>query len=160
MIGVDDTLCANQSLVENYLKSLLLRILAITVSNGKTTTKDFAAVVLARKFRVTKTEGNFNNHVGLPQTMLAAKQEDEIGVWEIGMNHPGEIAALAKLAAPDVAMITNVGIAHIEFMGSREAIAEEKGALAEAVTANGTLILNAEDAFSDAIAKRTRAQIV
>jgi UDP-N-acetylmuramoyl-tripeptide--D-alanyl-D-alanine ligase len=92
--------------------------------------------------------------------MLAANRDDEIAVWEIGMNHPGEIAALAKLAAPDVAIITNIGIAHIEFMGSQEAIAEEKGALAEAVVAAGTLILNADDAFSEGIAKRTRAKVL
>src|SRR5207249_4577576 len=78
-------------------------------SNGKTSTKDFTAAVLARRFRVTKTEGNFNNHVGLPRTILEATTRDEIGVWEIGMNHPGEIAAMAKLAAPDVAIITNIG---------------------------------------------------
>src|SRR3989440_1010459 len=160
LIRVADTLVGYQTLAANYRASLPLKVIAITGSNGKTSTKDFVAATLAKKFRVTKTEGNFNNHVGLPQTMLAANRDDEIAVWEIGMNHPGEIAALAKLAAPDVAIITNVGIAHIEFMGSREAIAEEKGALGEAVTANGTLILNAEDAFSDAIAKRTGAKIV
>ena len=160
LIRVADTLAGYQTLAANYRASLPIKVIAITGSNGKTSTKDFVAATLARKFRVTKTEGNFNNHVGLPQTMLAANRGDEIAVWEIGMNHPGEIAALAKLAAPDVAIITNVGIAHIEFMGSREAIAEEKGALAEALTANGTLILNAEDAFSDAIAKRTGAKII
>src|SRR4029077_13290288 len=127
-------------------------------SNGKTSTKDFTAAVLARRFRVTKTEGNFNNHVGLPRTILQATSGDEIAVWEIGMNHPGEIAALAKLAAPDVAIITNVGLAHIEFMGSREAIATEKGALAEAVGAEGTVILNADDPSSQGIAERTRAK--
>jgi UDP-N-acetylmuramoyl-tripeptide--D-alanyl-D-alanine ligase len=137
-----------------------LKVIAITGSNGKTSTKDFVAATLAKKFRVTKTEANFNNHVGLPQTMLAANSDDEIAVWEIGMNHPGEIAALAKLAAPDAAIITNVGVAHIEFMGSREAIAEEKGALAEAVAPTGTLILNADDAFSEEIAKRTKAKII
>jgi UDP-N-acetylmuramoyl-tripeptide--D-alanyl-D-alanine ligase len=147
-------------LAANYRASLPLKVIAITGSNGKTSTKDFVAATLGRKFRVTKTEGNFNNHVGLPQTMLAANREDEIAVWEIGMNHPGEIAALAKLAVPDVAIITNVGVAHIEFMGSREAIAEEKGALAEAIAANGTLILNADDAFAESIAKRTNAKIV
>jgi UDP-N-acetylmuramoyl-tripeptide--D-alanyl-D-alanine ligase len=160
LIRVQDTLVGYQTLAANYRASLPLRVIAITGSNGKTSTKDFVAATLAKKFRVTKTEGNFNNHVGLPQTILAAKRDDEIAVWEIGMNHPGEIAALAKLAAPDVAIITNIGIAHIEFMGSREAIAAEKGALAEAVAQEGTLILNADDAFSEEIAKRTRARIV
>jgi len=160
LIRVADTLVGYQTLAASYRASLPLKVVAITGSNGKTSTKDFVAATLARKFRVTKTEGNFNNHVGLPQTMLSANREDEIAVWEIGMNHPGEIAALAKLAVPDVAIITNVGIAHIEFMGSREAIAEEKGALAEAVAANGTVILNAEDAFSESIAKRTSAKVI
>jgi UDP-N-acetylmuramoyl-tripeptide--D-alanyl-D-alanine ligase len=160
LIRVADTLVGYQTLAANYRASLPLRVIAITGSNGKTSTKDFVAATLARKFRVTKTEGNFNNHVGLPQTMLAADLEDEIAVWEIGMNHPGEIAALAKLAAPDVAIVTNVGIAHIEFMGSREAIAAEKGSLAEAVTPSGTVILNADDPFTEGIAKLTRARIV
>ena len=160
LIRVPDTLAGYQTLAANYRQSLALKVIAITGSNGKTSTKDFVAATLARKFRVTKTEGNFNNHVGLPQTMLAANREDEIGVWEIGMNHPGEIAALAKLAAPDIAIITNVGLAHIEFMGSRAAIAAEKGALAEAVGPGGTVILNADDAFSEGIAARTRGRIV
>ncbi|MFN2622297.1 MAG: UDP-N-acetylmuramoyl-tripeptide--D-alanyl-D-alanine ligase [Chthoniobacterales bacterium] len=160
LIRVADTLVGYQTLAANYRTSLPLKVIAITGSNGKTSTKDFVAAVLARKFRVTKTAGNFNNHVGLPQTMLAAKRDDEIAVWEIGMNHPGEIAALAKLATPEVAIITNIGLAHIEFMGTREAIAEEKGALAEALAANGTLILNADDPFTESISKRTRAKIV
>jgi UDP-N-acetylmuramoyl-tripeptide--D-alanyl-D-alanine ligase len=160
LVRVADTLIGYQALAAHYRASLPLKVIAITGSNGKTSTKDFVAAVLGRKFRVTKTEGNFNNHVGLPQTMLAAKRDDEIAVWEIGMNHPGEIAALAKLAAPDVAIITNVGIAHIEFMGTREAIAEEKGALAQAVAVNGTVILNADDPFTESISKRTPAKIV
>ena len=160
LIRVADTLAGYQTLAANYRASLSLKVIAITGSNGKTSTKDFVAATLAKKFRVTKTEGNFNNHVGLPQTMLAARRDDDIAVWEIGMNHPGEIAALAKLARPDVAIITNIGVAHIEFMGSREAIAEEKGALAAAVAPNGTLILNADDGFSEGIAKRTSARVV
>src|SRR6266478_3547143 len=107
IIRAKDTLLAYQNLAANYRKSLPIKVLAITGSNGKTSTKDFAASVLGRKFRVTKTQGNFNNHVGLPRTILEATSKDEVGVWEIGMNHPGEVAALAKIAAPDAAIITN-----------------------------------------------------
>jgi UDP-N-acetylmuramoyl-tripeptide--D-alanyl-D-alanine ligase len=160
LIRVPDTLAGYQDLAANYRRSLPLKVIAITGSNGKTSTRDFLAATLSRGFRVTKTEGNFNNHVGLPQTMLAASSSDEIGVWEIGMNHPGEIAALSKLAAPEAAIITNVGLAHIEFMGSHEAIAAEKGALAEAVGADGTVILNADDPYSHSIAERTRAKVI
>src|SRR4030081_1039595 len=158
IIRAEDTLLAYQNLAANYRKALSIKVLGITGSNGKTSTKDFAASVLGRKFHVTKTQGNFNNHVGLPRTILEATSNDEVAVWEIGMNHPGEVAPLAKIAVPDVAIITNIGVAHIEFMGSRETIAEEKGALAEAVT--GTLILNADDALSEGIAKRTRARVL
>ncbi|HXY60614.1 MAG TPA: UDP-N-acetylmuramoyl-tripeptide--D-alanyl-D-alanine ligase [Chthoniobacterales bacterium] len=160
IIRANDTLVAYQTLASNYRKSLPLRVLAITGSNGKTSTKDFAASVLGRKFRVTKTQGNFNNHVGLPRTILEATSADEAAVWEIGMNHPGEIASLAKIAAPDASIITNVGVAHIEFMGTREAIAQEKGALAEAVASDGTVVLNADDPFSEGIAKRTHARVI
>jgi len=160
LLRAADTLRAYQNLAANYRRSLALKVLAITGSNGKTSTKDFAASVLRRRFRVTKTEGNFNNHVGLPRTILEATSEDEVAVWEIGMNHPGEIAALSRIAEPDAAIITNIGVAHIEFMGSREAIATEKGALAEAVTPQGTVILNADDPFSKRIAARTRAKVI
>src|SRR6266508_1710864 len=135
LIQTKDTLQAYQQLAANYRKSLTLKVVAITGSNGKTSTKDFTAVVLARRFRVTKTEGNFNNHVG-------------------------EIAALAKVAAPDVAIIPNIGVAHIEYIGSREKIAEEKGALAEAVGTEGTVILNSDDSFSRSIALRARGKVV
>ena len=160
IIRAEDTLRAYQTLAANYRKSLSIKVLAITGSNGKTSTKDFAASVLGRKFRVTKTQGNFNNHVGLPRTILEATSNDEIAVWEIGMNHPGEVGPLAEIAAPDAAIITNIGVAHIEFMRTREAIAKEKGALAEAVPAEGAVILNADDPFSKGIAERTRAHVI
>jgi UDP-N-acetylmuramoyl-tripeptide--D-alanyl-D-alanine ligase len=160
LLRATDTLQAYQTLAANYRRSLALKVLAITGSNGKTSTKDFAASVLARRFRVTKTEGNFNNHVGLPRTILEATAEDQVAVWEIGMNHPGEIAALSKIATPDAAIVTNIGVAHIEFMGSREAIAAEKGSLAEAIEPQGTVILNADDPFTERIAASTRAKVV
>src|SRR5438034_8941586 len=160
LIRVKDTLQAYQKLAANYRKSLSLKVVAITGSNGKTSTTDFAAAVLARRFQVTKTEGNFNNHVGLPRTILEATSRDEVAIWEIGMNHPGEVAALAKLAEPGVAIRTNIGVAHIEFMGSRERIAGEKGALAKAVGAEGTVILNGDDPFTTSIAARARAKVI
>ena len=160
LIRAKDTLLAYQQLAANYRKSLKLSVVAITGSNGKTSTKDFAAAVLARRFRVAKTQGNFNNHVGLPRTILEATSQDEVAVWEIGMNHPGEVAVLAKIAAADVGIITNIGLAHIEFMGSREKIAEEKGALAEAIDAEGTVILNADDPFTKGIATRARGKVI
>ena len=160
IIRAEDTLLAYQNLAANYRKSLSIKVLAITGSNGKTSTKDFSASVIDRKFHVTKTQGNFNNHVGLPRTILETTSQHEVGVWEIGMNHPGEVASLAKIAAPDAAIITNIGVAHIEFMGTREAIAREKGALVEAVGTKGTVILNADDPFSTGIAERTSAHVI
>lgn len=160
LLRVADPLLAYQEVAARYRRSLGIKVVAITGSNGKTSTKDFTASVLGHRFQVTKTEGNLNNHVGLPQTMLEASARDQIGVWEIGMNHPGEIAPLAQLARPDVAIITNIGIAHLEFMGTREAIAQEKGELAAALPASGTLILHRGDEFAEAIAQRTSARVI
>jgi UDP-N-acetylmuramoyl-tripeptide--D-alanyl-D-alanine ligase len=160
VIVVADTLVALQQLAANYRRSLPLQVIGLTGSNGKTSTKDLTACVLGGHFQVTRTEGNLNNHIGLPLTMLRARASDQVGVFEMGMNHPGEITPLAALAAPDVAIITNIGIAHIEFMGTRAAIAQEKGMLAEALNPSGTVILNADDDFSESIAKRTKADAV
>ena len=160
LVAADDTLSAYHRLATRYRHSLPLKIVAITGSNGKTSTKDFAAAVLARRFRVLKTEGNLNNHIGVPRMLLRADRSHEVAVLEMGMNHPGEIAPLARMASPDVAIITNIGRAHLEFMGSREAIAREKGMLAEAVGATGTVILNGDDEFTASIARRTAARVI
>ena len=160
VIQVADTVLALQALATAYRSTLSLKAVCITGSNGKTSTKDLTASILAQRFSVTKTAGNLNNHLGVPLTLLRANSAHQAGVFEIGMNHIGEITPLAAMVRPDVAIITNVGIAHIEFMGSREAIAMEKGMLAEAVDENGTVILNADDDFTPAIAKRTRARVM
>jgi len=160
LLRVADTLTALQSIATRYRASLPLRVVALTGSSGKTSTKDFLAAVLGEAFRVVKTEGNFNNHIGLPLTMLRASAADEIGVFELGMNHPGEIAPLAAMAAPEAGVITNIGVAHIEFMGSREAIAQEKGMLAEALPAHGFLVLGAGDEYSASIARRCPARTI
>jgi UDP-N-acetylmuramoyl-tripeptide--D-alanyl-D-alanine ligase len=160
IIKVEDTLKALQQIAGHYRQTLGLKAVTITGSNGKTSTKDFTAEVLSERFNTLKTEGNLNNHIGLPLTLLRANRNHQAGVFEIGMNHPGEIAPLALLAAPAIGIITNIGTAHIEYMGSRDAIALEKGMLAEALPADGVLILPAEEDFSDLIAKRTKARVV
>ncbi|MEP6669605.1 MAG: UDP-N-acetylmuramoyl-tripeptide--D-alanyl-D-alanine ligase [Chthoniobacter sp.] len=160
VVLVKDTLQALQLLATEYRRSLDLQVIGLTGSNGKTSTKDLTAAVLGENFQVTKTEGNLNNHIGVPLTLLRARGADQMGVFEMGMNHAGEIAPLAAMAAPEVGIITNVGMAHIEFLGSKDAIAQEKGMLAEALPPSGTLILNANDEFSASIAARTRADVV
>ncbi len=160
LIEVAETLAALQQIAAYYRRSLPLKSVAITGSNGKTTTKDFTASVLSERFRVLKTAGNLNNHIGLPLTILRAGMDDQVGVFEIGMNHAGETEPLARIARPDVAIITNVGVAHIEFLGSRDAIAREKGMLAEAVPEDGAVILDADDEYTDSISRRSKARAV
>ena len=160
LIIVRDAVRALQSLAAAYRTTLRLTAVCVTGSNGKTSTKDLCASVLAQRFSVTRTAGNLNNHLGVPFSILRADSSHDVGVFEIGMNHAGEIAPLAVIARPDIAIITNVGVAHIEFLGTREAIAQEKGMLAEAVGENGTAILNADDEFTSSIAKRTRARVM
>jgi UDP-N-acetylmuramoyl-tripeptide--D-alanyl-D-alanine ligase len=160
VILVDDTLTGLQQLAKGYRKLLPTKAVVITGSNGKTSTKDMIRGVLESKFQVTATLGNLNNHIGLPLTVLSTNPEDDFGIWEIGMNHPGEIAPLAEIAAADIAVITNIGTAHIGNMGSREAIAHEKGMLAESLTQDGLLVMNANDPFTSSISARTSARVM
>ena len=160
LVRVDDPLAALQRLAAWYRDRLTARVVCLTGSNGKTSTKDFAAAVAGTRFSVNKTEGNLNNHIGLPLTILSAKSTDQVCVWEIGMNHAGEIEPLARLARPDIGIITNIGVAHIEFLGSREAIAQEKGMLGEALSPENVLILPEWDEFTPSIAARTKARVV
>ena len=160
LIRVDDTQAALHRLASWYRDQLPARVVCLTGSNGKTSTKDFAASVAGTRFAVNKTEGNLNNHIGLPLTILSARASDEVCVWEIGMNHAGEIEGLAKLARPHLGIITNIGVAHIEFLGSREAIAQEKGMLGEALGADDVLVLPVADEFTPSLAARTKARVV
>lgn len=160
MLVVPSALAALQGLAAAYRRTLPLRVVGVTGSNGKTTAKEFAAAVLASRLRVAKTAGNLNNHIGVPLTLLGAGREHDVAVVEMGMNHPGEIAPLAALAAPVVGVITQIGVAHIEFMGTREAIAREKAALAEALPAEGRLILDADGDFCGFLRGRTRARVM
>ncbi len=160
LIVVDDALRALQQLAVWWRSQLSLKVVCLTGSNGKTSTKDFAASVASTRFRVCKTEGNLNNHIGLPLTILSANRADEVAVWEIGMNHAGEIEPLARMARPDIGIITNIGVAHIEFLGSREAIAQEKGMLGETLDSRNVLILPSGDEFAPSLAARTKARVI
>lgn len=160
IIQVADTLLGLQSLARHYRASLPLKVIGITGSSGKTSTKDFTAAVLGSRYRVMKTDGNFNNHIGLPLTLLRATSQDEVGVIELGMSHPGEIAPLAAIAAPNAAIITNIGVAHIEYMKSQDAIALEKGMLAEALPTGAPLAMPANDEFGASIAARSKGRPV
>ena len=160
VILVDDTLTGLQQLAAAWRKDWAGKVLGITGSNGKTSTKDFVTAVLSQEFIVSATKGNLNNHIGLPLTVLGVNPTDEVAVCEMGMNHPGEIAPLADIAQPNAAIISNIGTAHIEYMGSREAIALEKGMLVEAVAEDGCVILNADDDFSPSLAARSKAYVL
>lgn len=160
VIEVADTLLALQNLARRHRELLHPLVIGITGSNGKTSTKDFTAAVMGRKFPVFATPGNLNNHIGVPLTLLALEEGHRCAIVEMGMNHPGEIAPLAAIARPDAAIITNIGVAHIEHMGSRAGIAAEKGVLAESVPADGVVVLHANDEFTSDIAARCRARVI
>lgn len=160
VLEVPDTLQALQRLAHWWRKQLDIPVVAITGSNGKTSTKDFTKAVLAKKFNVSATKGNLNNHIGVPLTVLATTSQHTAAVWEMGMNHSGEIAPLCEIAKPKYGIITNIGTAHIEFLGSRDAIAEEKSMLARLLPADGALFMPAYSEFLTYIRARTKAALV
>jgi UDP-N-acetylmuramoyl-tripeptide--D-alanyl-D-alanine ligase len=135
-------------------------VVAITGSNGKTTTKDLLAAILATTLRVVANQASFNNEVGLPLTLTRIDPGTQAVVVEMGARGPGHIAALARLARPSVGVVLNVGESHLGMFGSREAIAEAKGELVEALPADGVAVLNADDPRVAAMAGRTVARVV
>jgi UDP-N-acetylmuramoyl-tripeptide--D-alanyl-D-alanine ligase len=142
---VRDTLAALQRLASAYRNELTVRVVGITGSNGKTTTKDMTAALLSTQYSVLKTEGNLNNHIGLPLTLLKLDEETEVAVLEMGMSGYGEIELLTKLASPDLAIITNIGDAHMLQLGSRSGIAKAKLEIAQGLGENGLLLYNGDE---------------
>lgn len=145
LIGVADPLVALQDLSAHYRRSLRVRVAGVAGSNGKTTTKEMAARILSRRYRTAKTEGNLNNHLGVPLTLLGIPPDAEVAVVEMGMNHLGEIRRLSELSDPEVGVVTNVGASHLEFLGSMENVLRAKGELVEYLAPDGTAVLNADD---------------
>ncbi len=139
-ILVDNVLSALQELARYHRLQLGLPIIGITGTNGKTTTKELVTSVLSKKFKVVATKGNLNNHIGVPLTLLSMSNLTEIGIVEMGANHPGEIAALCDIALPDFGLITNVGKAHLEGFGSFDGVKRTKAELYRFIEKNGGYI--------------------
>ena len=158
LVEADDTTRALGAIAAGHRALYRGPLVAITGSNGKTSTKEMCAAILSVRAPCLKTAGNLNNEYGLPLTLLRRKPEHACVVVELGMNHRGEIARLAAIAQPTVGVLGNVGTAHIEHLGSREAIAEEKGDLLAALPASGVAVANADDPLASAQAGRSRAR--
>ena len=142
LVRCSDTLEALQRLGRYHLKHRTrCRVAAVTGSTGKTMTKDLLAALLSTRYRVYKTPGNYNNDIGLPLTLLALESDHDMVVLEMGMRGPGQIRRLARLVEPEVGIITNIGVSHIELLGSREAIADAKGELLECLAPQGLAVL-------------------
>lgn len=137
VLVVDDPLLALQSLANQYRHQLDLKVVGITGSNGKTTTKDMVASLLGTKYKVHKTQGNYNNHIGLPLTILALPEDAEVAVLEMGMSGFGEIELLSEISQPDAAIITNIGESHLQDLGSREGIAKAKLEIVQGLKEDG-----------------------
>lgn len=140
VLVVTDPLAAYQKLAMHYLQKINPKVVAITGSNGKTTTKDMTATVLGSQYNMHKTQANFNNEIGVPQTILSMEANTEILVIEMGMDRPGQLKALSELAMPDVAVITMIGEAHIEFFKTRDKIADAKMEITDGLKEDGLLI--------------------
>lgn len=160
VLQVDDARKAIASLAERHRMRFAIPVVGVTGSVGKTTTKEMVAAILGQRWNTLKSEGNFNNELGLPLTLFRLNGEYEAAVLEMGMRGSGQIAALAQIAHPTAAVITNVGETHIEILGTVEAIAAAKAELAEALPESGVLALNADDPYVSAMAERTRAKVL
>lgn len=154
-IVVPDVLATLQELAREHRRHLTIPVIGITGTNGKTTTKELVHAVLARRYKTSATAGNFNNHLGVPLTILAIPADTQIAIVEMGANHPGEIAGLCSIADPDCGLITNVGRAHLEGFGSFDGVIRTKTELYRHLAAkNGLVFVNADNEHLMPIAKK------
>ncbi len=160
VLQVNDTRVALQQLAGYHRRRFDVDVVAVTGSNGKTTTKELIASVLAQQYKVRKTEKNFNNEIGMAMTLLQLDESDEVCVVEMGMRGRGQIRELAQMAMPTVGVVTNVGVAHLELLGSRQEIALAKQELIEMLPADGTAVLNCDDARVSAMERVMKGRTV
>jgi UDP-N-acetylmuramoyl-tripeptide--D-alanyl-D-alanine ligase len=160
LIQVEDTTRALQLIARDIRRRSGTRVTAVTGSAGKTTTKEIAAEFLSARYRVFRNKGNFNNHIGLPLSLIELRGRPDVAVVELGMNHPGEIRTLIGIAEPEVRVWTNVGDAHMGYFGSADAIADAKAEITEDARPNDVLIANANDSRVMARASRFQGRVV
>lgn len=160
VVEVANTRTALGQLAAAYRKELSPHVIAVGGSNGKTTTKELLAAVLRQRFATVWSEASFNNDIGVPQTILRMDHTHQAAVLEVGTNHPGELAPLVRMVQPRLGVITNIGREHLEFFRDLDGVAQEEGALAELLPADGKLFLNGDDVFAPALAERSRAEVV
>ncbi len=160
IIQVDDTLKALQDLAEFHRSQFDISVLAVTGTNGKSTTKEMTASVAASQFNVLKTEGNKNNHIGLPLTLFNLKKGHEVSILEMGMSAKGEIRRLAEIAKPNIGIITNISEGHLENLPTLKDVQEAKGELFESLNEDGTAIVNADDPLVLELSRTLRSKIV
>jgi len=160
ILPVEDTLFALQELSHMHRKKFSIPLVGITGSNGKTTTKEMLAGILRQKGPVLKNEGNLNNHIGVPLTLLKLNKKHKTAVVEMGMSAPGEIDMLARLVSPTVGVNTNIGPAHLEFLGSLDGVAQAKGELLDNLRPDGAAVLNADDRYFGTLKSKFNGRIV
>lgn len=160
VMQVEETQWALGQIAQLWRRQYPAKVVAITGSNGKTTTKEMTGSVLRQGYRVLVSLGNLNNLIGVPLTLFQLRQEHHVAVLELGMNARGEIHRLAEIAEPDVGVITNIGEAHLEFLGSVEEVAEAKGELLPFLTGNRVAVLNLDDPYLSALLPRVRGRLL
>ena len=161
LIEVADPLWALQEIASFHRKRFSIPVVAITGSNGKTTTKEMAAAILSRRLKVLKNAGNLNNHIGVPLTLLGLTREHQLALIEMGINHAGEMTRLCEIARPDMGLITNIGPAHLEFLGSIEGVARAKGELLQSLKDEESVaFLNADDPLTPTLCPLRNGMLV
>jgi len=158
-VSVPHTTAALGALAAFQREKFRIPVVAITGSNGKTTTRQMTALVMARRYTTLSTQGNLNNEIGLPLTLFNLSPQHQAAVLELGMNHHGEISRLAAICRPTIGVITNVAPAHLEFLGSLEGVARAKGELLTHIDAQGTVVLNGDDPHVAALAARAHGSV-